>query len=455
MDRRKFLANAGLAAGAIMMSPLAGLGSQSGKTTPSNRKKLKLGVVGTGIRGVMLFGRELLRDFGDHVELVGMMDVNPGRLRFADGFVGAGCPVFTDLREMIRKQKPEALIIASVDSVHHQNIIDGMEMGCDIICEKPLTTDEHKAQAIIDVQKRTGRKMVVTFNYRYPPYRAKMKELIMGGLVGQINTVDFHWNINHSHLNRYMQRWHGEMQHSGSLWIHKSSHHFDLINWYLNSEPQQVYAHSYLDRFGRRGPFRGNNCRDCQHTAKCPYYWDILQQPLLKGLYVDNEHYDGYIRDNCVFRRNIDTFERHSAVIKYMNGVMVNYSLTGDTDFDGYWVAFNGTKGRLEARLEGYPVKDYAEMVFTPIERFTDRKPQIFRVDLIDDGYWGGDALMMDHLLVNPDKPDPLGQKAFLRDGIMSVLPGIAARRSALTGKPVDIKGLTSIEPQAFRPTQP
>lgn len=450
MDRRNFIAGAGAALGALMMNPLTAL-SSSPQNPQKPTKRLKVAVVGTGIRGVMLFGRDMLRDYGDYVEIVGLMDVNPGRLRFADGFIGAACPIFTDLRELITKQKPEVLIIASVDAVHHEAIIIGMEMGCDIICEKPLTTDEHKAQAIIDVQQRTGRKMIVTFNYRYPPYRAKMKELLMGGLVGTINTVDFHWNINHSHLNRYMQRWHAEMEHSGSLWIHKSTHHFDLVNWFLNSEPEQVFAYASLDRFGRRGPFRGKNCRDCPHTAKCPYFWNILEQPLLKSLYVDNEHYDGYIRDNCVFRRDIDTFERHSAVVKYMNGAFLNYSLTGDTDFDGYWIAFNGTKGRLEARLEGYPVRDFAEMVFTPIARFHDAQPRIFRVGLIDDGYWGGDALMMNHIFVNPDKPDPLGQQATLRDGVMSVLTGVAARRSVLTGKPIDIKGLTSLEPRQNR----
>jgi len=436
--------------GALLLDPMAGIASTP-LTAPRHGKKIRLGLVRTGIRGVRLFGQNMMRDYSKYVELVGLMDINPGRLSFADGYIGAGCPVFTDVREMITKQKPQALIIASVDAVHHEAIITGMEMGCDIICEKPLTTDEHKAQAIIDVQRRTKRKMLVTFNYRYPPYRAKMKELLMSGLVGKINTVDFHWNINHGHLNRYIQRWHGEMQHSGSLWLHKSSHHFDLVNWFLNSEPEEVFAHASLDRFGKQGPFRGKNCRDCAHTQRCPYHWDILQQPLLKSLYVDNEHYDGYIRDNCVFRHEVDVFERHSAVIKYMNGAILNYSLTGDTDFDGYWIAFNGTKGRLEARLEGYPVKNYAEMVFTPIDRFTRNKPQIFRVDLIDEDYWGGDALMMEHLFVNPNRPDPLRQQATLRDGVMAVLTGIAARKSILSGKPETIKGLTSLNPRKHR----
>jgi len=206
MDRRKFLASTGLAVGAMMVSPLAGV---SGQIEPQKtiRGKRRFALVGTGIRGVNMFGRDLMRDYGQYLNMVALVDINPGRLRFADGFIGAGCPIFTNLEEMITKQKPEVLIVTSDDASHHEIIVKGMEMGCDIICEKPLTIDEHKSQIIIDTQERTGRNIIVTFNYRYPPYRARLKELIMGGLVGTINTVDFHWNINHSHLMRYMQRW--------------------------------------------------------------------------------------------------------------------------------------------------------------------------------------------------------------------------------------------------------
>ncbi len=448
MDRRNFLANTGIAAGSLLFNPLKSTGAAA---KPANSAKKKLALVGTGIRGVNMFGRDLINDYGEYIELVGLCDINPGRLNFAEGYIGAKCPTFTNLVEMIEKQKPEVLIVTSEDSTHHTVIIKGMEMGCDIITEKPLTIDENKAQEIYDAQKRTGRNIIVTFNYRYPPYRAKMKELLIEGLVGEINTVDFHWNIDHSHLTRYMQRWHGYKEKGGSLWVHKSTHHFDMVNWFLNSEPEEVFAYASLDRFGKNGIFRGDNCRKCAHTDKCAYYWDITKNQHLMDLYVNNEKHDGYIRDNCVFRESIDIYERHSAVIKYANGAVLNYSLTGDTDYDGYWIAFNGTKGRLEARIEGYPEKSYAEMTFTPIGRYTDEKPRIIRVDYSRGGHWGGDPIMLDKLFKAPDTPDPLNQQATLRDGIMSILTGVAARKSVETGKTIKIEDLTVLKPQAKR----
>ena len=449
MNRRKFITSTGAAtAGALLINPVKGV---AGTTARRSRKK-RVALVGTGVRGTGMYGRNLMRDYSDYVNMVGICDANPGRLKVARELIGVDSPVYTDLEEMITKEKPETLIVTTWDSTHHDVVNKGMEMGCDIIVEKPLTIDEDKAQSIIDAEKKYGRKVIVTFNYRYPPYAGKMRELIMDGIIGEVTSADFHWNIHHGHLQNYMMRWHGEMNRGGSLWVHKSTHHFDLINWFINSEPVQVNAFSALERFGSKGPFRGNNCRNCAHTAKCPYYWNINNSDYLKRLYADNEHYDGYIRDNCVFRHQIDVFDKHSAIVKYANGVFLNYSLTADTDYAGYWIAFNGTKGRLESRAMGFPARDHMEMTFTPVSIYNDKPAEVIRIPYVTEGHWGGDTIMMNKLFKDPDKPEPLGQQAGVRDGVMSVLIGVAARKSSAENRPVDIEGLTTLKPQAVKP---
>jgi len=449
MNRRNFLKNTSmLTAGTVLVNPSRNI---AGFYSP--QQKTKIAVVGTGVRCIHMYGRDLTRNYSDYIDLVGLCDINPGRLSFAKSFIGTTCNTYTDLEEMIHREKPEKLIVTTEDSAHHEVIIRGMELGCDIITEKPLTIDEEKAQAIVDAENRTGRKIIVTFNYRYPPYRAKIKEILMSGMVGNILSTDFHWNIDHSHLTRYMQRWHGETNRGGSLWVHKSTHHFDMINWWLDSDPEEVFAYAANERYGSNGAFRGKNCRNCAHTEKCPYYWDITQSRIDKGLYADNEHYDGYVRDNCVFRPQIDIFEKHAAVVKYANGVMLNYSLNGDSDYDGYWLAFNGTKGRLELRMGGYSYGDDVNITFLPNGRYTHEEKQIIKAYHSEGGHWGGDPLMMDKLFKDPSMPDPLGQQAGTRDGVMSILVGIAARKSIAQNKPIKIDGLTSYTPQAKRPT--
>ncbi len=449
MDRRKFIANTGAAAaGAFLINPVTGMAAG----TTAQRAKKRLALVGLGVRGTGMYGHNLLRDYSDYVEMVAVCDQNPGRVKVGREMIGVNCPVYTDLEEMIRNERPETLIVTTWDDTHHEVVNKGMEMGCDIIVEKPLTIDEVKAQSIIDAEKKYGKKCIVTFNYRYPPYRAKMKELIMEGMIGDVTSVDFQWQINHSHLQAYMMRWHGEANRGGTLWVHKSTHHFDMVNWFINSEPVQVQAYSARERFGDKGPFRGKNCRNCAHTSKCPYYWNINENERLRRLYADNEHYDGYIRDNCVFRHQINSFEKHSAIVKYANGVYLNYSLTADTDYSGYWIAFNGTKGRLEARALGYPRKDHIDIVFTPVSIYNDKPAEVITVPFASGGHWGGDPIMNDKLFKNPDMPDPLGQQAGIRDGVMSILIGIAARKSVAENRAVDIAGLTSLVPQAVKP---
>lgn len=270
----------------------------------------------------------------------------------------------------------------------------------------------------------------------------------MEGAIGDITTVDFHWNIHHGHLQAYMQRWHGESDKGGTLWVHKSTHHFDLVNWWIDSDPVEVHAYSDLERFGPQGPFRGANCRTCPHASDCDYHWDITQNEHLMNLYVNNEDYDGYIRDNCVFRENIDIYDKHSCVVKYANNAYLNYSLTGDTDYAGFWLAFNGTEGRIEMRERGWPPADYQRIL---VKR-RNEQPRILAVPHEEGGHWGGDPKLMDKLFKDPGMPDPLHQSAGVRDGIMSILIGIAARKSTASGVPVNIADLTSLEPQPQKP---
>lgn len=446
LTRKKFLKTTGaLAGGSILATPYLN------KAAGLFMDKRRVALVGTGVRGVSMFGRDIRNNYADYIELVGLCDINPGRLSYAQEYIGGNIPVYTNLDEMLREQRPETLIVTSRDDVHHKHIIKGMEMGCNIISEKPITIDEKKAQAIIGAEKKYQKNVIVTFNYRYPPYRAKIKELIKEGWIGDVKNVEFHWHITHSHLMRYMQRWHGHKRFGGSLWVHKSTHHFDMINWFINSDPVQVFAKSELERFGKYGEFRGSNCRNCAFTDQCPYYWDITQNNHYTKLYTDNEHYDGYVRDNCVFREDIDIYSKHSAIVKYANGVQLNYSLTGDTEHEGYWLALNGTKGRLEVRAGGWPGKKAEDIKFMPNKRYSDRNEQIITVEHGNGGHWGGDPIMNDQIFKNPEKPDPLGQQAGVRDGIMSIIIGVAAVKSTESGKSVRIEDLIDITPMPNR----
>jgi len=440
-SRRDFIAKGGsLLAGSFFVHPIAEA------LTSWNRpgEKMRLALIGTGVRGCSMFGRDVMGVYKDQVEFVGLSDKNEGRLSYGKQYIGADCPLFADADEMLAKTKPDVLIVTTMDSTHHEFIIKGLNAGINVISEKPMTTDEFKCQAILDAERKSVKRLIVTFNYRYSPHRQKLYELLRAGEIGTLTSVDFHWYLDTSHGADYFRRWHGYKEKGGTLLVHKSTHHFDLLNWWINSDPAEVFAYGQLEFYGKNGPFRGTTCRGCVHAEKCDFHWDITKSDHLMKLYVENEQYDGYHRDGCVFREDLTSYDKMAVQIKYKNDVQVSYSLTTYSPYEGYRIAFNGTEGRLEAWIkekQPWDEKDEDEIHLT--KNFGKR--EIIVIPSGGGGHGGGDARLKDKLFKDPTMADPYRQSAGSRDGAMSILVGIAARNSIETGKPIKIQDLTDI----------
>jgi len=459
-SRRNFLTSVSmLAAGSMLPKPISSFGLN---------RKLKITLVGTGVRGTSFWGKRLVDEYADLLEFVGLCDINIGRLAYAQKYMGVSCPTFTDFEKMVNDTKPDLVIVTTKDSTHHEFIIKGLNMGCDVLTEKPLTTDEVKCQAILDAERNSNKKLIVGFNYRWSPYMTKIKELLSENAIGKIVSVDFSWYLNTYHGASYFRRWHGLRQAGGTLWVHKATHHFDLLNWWLDSDPAEVFAYGSLDHYGSNGPFRGENCRSCSHKKECKFYWDITKSKRNMDLYVNNEQHDGYVRDSCLFREDINIYDKMSAQIKYANEVVVNYSLTTYSPFEGWRIAFNGMDGRIEAWLDiPYNEKSdlsQAELHAKEMDQSPDDvnfKPLIVHnnwkehktvmVSSERGGHGGGDKRLHDKIFRNPDNPDPLKHSAGIRDGAMSILIGVAARKSIEAGKPIKIAELTDLQPRAKR----
>jgi predicted dehydrogenase len=386
--------------------------------------------------------------------------------------MGVDCPVFTDFEEMMKKTKPDMLIVTTVDSNHDEFIVKGLDMGVDVITEKPMTTDEVKTQAILDAERRSGKKVIVGFNYRWGTHFTAIKELLAAQRVGRITSVDFNWYLNVYHGASYFRRWHGLRDKGGTLLVHKSTHHFDLLNWFIDSDPVEVTAYGELEHYGSNNAFRGDKCRSCPHTDKCKFFWDITENEHLMNLYVKNEHHDGYIRDNCLWRHEIDIYDKMSVQVKYANDVTVSYSLTTYSPYEGYRIGFNGFDGRIDS-WEGIPWRreervsqaelhamemnqsakeedsQYNEIMV--MDNFGDY--ELVKVPYTRGGHGGGDSRLQDKIFRNTAAPDPYKHSAGTRDGAMSVLIGVAARKSIDTGKPVMIESLTDLKPQVKRIT--
>jgi predicted dehydrogenase len=432
VTRRTFVTTAsGAAVGALVTG-------QTGSAVAQTKRRYA--IVGTGVRGIGMWGRPILRDYSDTVELVGLCDINPLRVEVAKRQLGVSAPTFTNFDDMLAKTRPDLVMVTTVDAFHSHYLVRSLERGVDVMTEKPMVIDEAQCRAVLDAEKKTGRKIVVTHNYRYAPKHQKIKELLMSGEIGKITSVDFSWFLDTTHGADYFRRWHRLRSKSGSLWVHKASHHFDLVNWWIDAEPVQVTALGSLQHYGKSGPFRSTTCRGCPHKDKCPYYWDITRSANLVALYNDCESADGYHRDGCVFKEDIDIFDTMNAVVRYSNGVNMSYSVNTFMPIEGYRLAFNGTKGRLE-------VRDYERQAWDPgeetemyvIKNFGER----VKIDLPSgtEGHGGGDQRLRDLIFKKVDVPAHM-RLPDSRAGAMSCLTGIAARKSIDEGRPIKIADL-------------
>ena len=436
--------------------------------------------VGTGQRAWMYL-TALAGKHADVGTLCAICDTNQHRMDYWNRYLGEKYhfgPVPTykaaDFDRMIAEQKPDTVIVTSIDRTHHYYICRAMELGCDVITEKPMTIDAEKCQQIIDTRKRTGRKVTVAFNYRYAPRNTKVKEIIRSGLVGTITSVHFEWSLSTSHGADYFRRWHRDKLNSGGLLVHKSTHHFDLVNWWLDTQPETVFAMGALRFYGRinaesRGiDYRYYRTRNVPAAAADPFGYTGPQDPHWKdvfdNIYFGSEEEDNYYRDLNVFGDGISIEDNMGVMVRYKNKAVLTYSLNAHSPWEGYKVTFNGTKGRLEVTaVEVSAYKEKNKQEYLPVDCPGARPLEPERADLVpeilfqphwgkpwiidypevaaDADHGGGDELILQHLFRGV-KEDPLGLAADNIDGAKSILVGIAGNESMRTGLPVKVDTL-------------
>ena len=398
---------------------------------------------GASNRCLNMYALPMLKEYQDVAELKGVYDINPGRSRTVSERCG-GIPVYEDFTQMMQEVKPDVVIVTTVDAFHSDYIIQSMEMGADVITEKPMTITADRCRAILEAEQRTGRKVTVTFNYRYAPFATKIKELISSGAIGDVFSVHFEWMLDRvqefgAHGTSYFHRWNARMAKSGGLLVHKSTHHFDLINWWIGQDPEKVAAFAKLNLYGPKNRlFKGERCSTCPHAKECPYSFEPDEQD--KFLYFANEQYDGYLKDNCVFADDIDIYDTMSVNVQYTGGAVLSYSLNATAAYEGWRMSINGSKGRLEAFLPetGIQSKTLSDTikVFDLNNNVTE-----YNVTRVTGGHGGGDVRLR-NMLFRDNVPDPMGHSAGSLAGANSIMVGAAANVSIKEGRVVDIAEL-------------
>ena len=386
--------------------------------------------VGCGIRGIEGYAEPILKEFKDDVQLCGVYDINPKRAALVSYYGGVEVPVYDDFDKMLETVKPDTVIVTTKDCMHDFYAIKALEAGCDVIVEKPLTTTFEKANAIKAAEEKSGKTVTVVFNLRYLPFFARVKEVLKSGVIGDVLSVHFEWMLDTLHGADYFRRWHRLRENSGSLLVHKSTHHFDLVNWFLEDDPVAVNAFGSRRFYGPTRENRSQRCLTCEYKKTCEFYLDINQPPMDK-LYLECEDVDGYFRDNCIFSEEIDIEDTVSVNVLYKKGTVMSYSLTAHSPYEGLKIAFNGTKGRLEFCKMDHRYAEYGQGVNNVITIYNrlGEKIVINAPQDLPGGHGGSDEKIRQNLFVGCES-DPLGQMADIKAGMMSIGIGMAANIS-------------------------
>lgn len=235
--------------------------------------------------------------------------------------------------------------------------------------------------------------------------------------------------------------------------VHKSTHHFDLVNWWLNDTPKEVFGMGRLAFYGlENAENRGvtelyHRCLDNEFAKKDPFALNIKDGGELENLYVKNEDYDGYIRDYSVFFQGISIEDTMSVIVRYKSKATLTYSLNAFCPCEGYRVSINGTKGRIEMEINEAPYvsgsafdqnnpdfnmteeeqRELTEKVY--IQKLWEKPEEVTWSEAEGGGHGGGDKRLLDDIFLGAGD-DPLTTAAGPLDGAKSILVGIAANIS-------------------------
>ncbi|KMY48581.1 Gfo/Idh/MocA family protein [Peribacillus loiseleuriae] len=418
-------------------------------------------ICGISNRAMTMFIKPMLQQFHKESTIVGLLDNDPLRFQICkDAYKELQhVPVFLadQFEKMIEETKPDYVIVASRDDTHVDYILAALKENIHVITEKPMVTNARDANKVLEAESKSTGKVIVTFNYRYNPFHRKIKEMILEGKLGRITSIDLNWYMDTYHGSSYFRRWNRKRDLSGGLSVHKSTHHFDLVNWWLDQKPEEVFAFGGLHYYGPEGELNpkkedGRYCSTCDVKDSCHYFvrWNarsgaiqVKDDHLLSGVFQNDPPYTDYRPDACIFDSEIDIEDTYVATVKYDRGTILSYSINFSAPYEGYRLSINGTKGRLETTEYHEPSRipfEYPEQTIDFFPLFGSK--ETIQLVKSSGGHGGGDPILLEDIFLGPDPLRDYDIQAGAEAGAYSIAVGEGVWRSVLEKRSIPIKEL-------------
>lgn len=471
MKRRDFLKSCGLlvAAGGTMSLPSASasnlFAANKEESAASNGAKLDLKpvrpldpdtdrpitviVIGCGSRGNVYSKYAEL--FPQGMKVVGVSDMQEHRRDWlGDRHKVPAEMRFKDFREVFatKKKLADAVIITTPDNLHYEPAMMALELGYDLLLEKPVAPTEKECKAIRDLAKKKGRIVAVCHVLRYAPYFVALREVAQSGLIGDIVNIQHMEPIQYAHMaHSYVRGNWRRSKDTTPIILAKSCHDLDILRWIIDKPCKHIVADGDLYFFKKENAPEGAPayCTDgCPHADKCPYNaidiyckhkWHITvfdlhgkktPERILERM--KDPKYNSYAR--CVFHCDNDQPDHYVSEMVFEDNITASFSMDAFSPKGGRRTRIMGTLGYIEGDGSEFHVWDF----LTLTERIWNKT--IAEIpEYAGSGHGGGDHRLVRDFVEAVAHQDPSRLSSSIDVSIESHLMGFAAERSRRTGR--------------------
>ncbi|MBT3378826.1 MAG: Gfo/Idh/MocA family oxidoreductase [Lentisphaerae bacterium] len=403
--------------------------------------KLRLGIIGTGGRGVGSFGQAFTTTFADRVDIVGLADTNTIRAGNAAKFLGISPEIHDNAGDLASRSDVEAIVVTSPDCFHEEHALLALQNNKHVFIDKPLATTVDGCLNVIEASRRAGTVLYMGFNLRHQVVVRRLRDMAREGLFGdlfQLQAIE-HYNGGRT----YHSRWNRLKEFTGGLFIHKGSHDFDVLNYIMGDvRPARVSCFGSVSTLKPEGlPFEpdpgiepGPNCTVCPYNTRCRDAYAVNASPGSISDCLFNEEtaqIDGYYKNLCMYMSEKDTHDQGVAIIEYDNGATATHTECFVTPISNRQYFLEGTKGHGEGDLHAN------QITFEP--RWSKEKID-YQLDPGTGSHGGADPVMQQNFLdciAAGDRPT-----ANAIDGTWSVAVAVAAELSRAERRMVEISEL-------------
>ena len=413
------------------------------------KKIYTVAIIGVGARGGDVYG-SLMADREDRFKIIALCDKRESKLSvFGEKFGVSPDARFNNEEDFFKEKRADLLVVATLDKDHTRHCLKGFELGYDILTEKPLTDDKAECEALLEAQKKSGKKAFVCHVLRYAPAFVKMAEVLEKGELGQLIAIDALERVGYPHqAHSYVRGNWRNLEVSAPMILAKCCHDLDLLQWYANSKCKSISSVGDLAYLKKENAPEGSTarCLDCPHVESCPYS--------AKKHYIDNWKYCNCPEDRwpynvvtqaptteekimkalregpygrCVYRCDNDVVDHQITTMTFENGVKATLTMTAYTAFGGRRYVFFGSNGDmiLDEESDTLTIRKFnsSPETYTISEMITDEKGY---------GHGGGDAKLIEQLYEILEG-NVTGKTSF-EASVESHLMGICAEESRIKG---------------------